>query len=517
MEGTRENILGEVDTWLEDFHAPNILWIKGSPGSGKSGFCWRLFDCPLLNLVFIYLGKSTIASSLVSRLMKRRRLGSGFAFRRGDITLSDPAAVWRTIGHDLARYDDPFALILVEVLKSGRVDPGRPDVALHFETLIMEPLMERYKDSQPNDIPVIIIDALDECGFDPSQAGQRQAFLDTVTRWSRLPRTFKLIVTGRDDRSFRISGKQIVLPTGGEVTMEAKQDVHRFLAQRFAEIGRPSLADWPGGKVLDILTTRAAGLFIWAETVVRFVEQGLPDEQLEHVLNGDFGEGDNVTKLYRQILELSFREANHRMLYVFNQVMAAIILAKIPFHADDLAEFILQPKLSINFILNKLSSVIVVGHDSGIRIAHLSFSEFMCDPRRCPQQFYIDRRKESGKMSMTCFRLMKGLKFNICDLETSHLANRDVDDLPNRVATKIQRPLLYSCQFWAAHIRDTPTDQSSNAALILEIKDFFYVRFLYWLEVMSVTENITAANVALLATADWIQVSSFFIEAASEG
>ena len=59
MEETRENLLVEIDEWLEDFCAPNILWITGSPGSGKS----------------------TIASSLVPRLMKRRRLGSYFAFK----------------------------------------------------------------------------------------------------------------------------------------------------------------------------------------------------------------------------------------------------------------------------------------------------------------------------------------------------------------------------------------------------------------------------------------------------
>ena len=499
MEGTRENILGEIDAWLEDLDAPNILWIRGSPGSGKS----------------------TIASSLVSRLMKRRRLGSSFAFKRGDIMLSDPAAVWRTIAHDLARHDDSFASILVEVLKGGRVDAGRPDIASHFDSLIMEPLRKRHEHSPSHAVPIIVIDALDECGSDPSQTGQRKAFLDTVMHWSHLPETFKLIVTGRDERmpgSFRTSCKQIVLPTGQEVTADTEQDIRRFLVQRFAEIGGPSLADWPGEKVLDILTTRAAGLFIWAETIVRFVEQGLPDEQLEHVLNGGLGEGDNVTKLYRQILELRFGEANGRTLDVFNQVVAAILLAKIPFHVDDLAQFTLQPKSSIKFILDKLSSVISAGQDNGIRITHLSFAEFMCDPHRCPPQFCIDRCKESGKMSMTCFRLMKkGLKFNIFDLETSHLANKDVKDLSERIATKAQHPLLYSCRFWAAHIRDTPTDQASNASLILEIRDFFYIRFLYWLEVMSVTENITAANIALLSVAGWIQVSDVFIKAAPEG
>jgi hypothetical protein len=208
MEGTRKNILREIDAWVEDFRAPNTLWIKGSPGSGKS----------------------TIASSLVSRLMKSGRLCSYFAFKRGDITLSDPATVWRTVAHDLARYDNAFASILVTALKSGRVDPGRPDIASHFDFLIMEPLTTTHVDSPPHAIPVVVIDALDECGSDPSQAGQRKAFLDTVTHWSRLPATFKLIVTGRDERvpiSFRTSCKQIELPTGEEVTMDAKQDISR--------------------------------------------------------------------------------------------------------------------------------------------------------------------------------------------------------------------------------------------------------------------------------------------------
>jgi hypothetical protein len=173
--------------------------------------------------------------------------------------------------------------------------------------------------------------------------------------------------------------------------------------------------------------------------------------------------------------------------------------------------FILQPKASVAVILGKLSSVISVGRDFGIRVNHLSFSEFICDARRCPQRFYIDRCQASHNMSMTCFRLMKdvkdGLKFNICNLETSHLPNMKVHDLPERISRNIQRPVLYSCRFWAAHILDTPTDLEENVTLITDIWDFFQSRFLYWLEVMSVTEDVEAADIALLTAADWIQVS----------
>jgi len=491
MEGTRENLLQEIDVWLEDTNAPNILWIKGCPGSGKS----------------------TIASSLVSRLIKRGRMGSSFAFKRGDIMLSDPAAVWRTMAHDLARYDPSFASILVEVLKSGRVDPGRADITSHFESLIIDPLKKRHEHSLPSDIPVLVVDALDECGSDPSQAGQRKALLGTLTHWSHMPGTFKLIITGRDERlprSIFSTCRQIELLAGAEVSTDTNKDIRLFFERRFAEIGGCFLPDWPMGTVIDILTAQAAGLFIWAETVVRFVEQGLPEERLKDVLDGDLGEVDNVTQLYRQILEISFQEADDHMLNVLNRVLTVIILAKIPLCIDDLPWFILQPQSSVNFILDKLSSVISVRHNTEIHVNHLSFVEFMCDARRCPPHFHVDHNKGSRNVSMGCFRLMKGgLKFNICGLETSHLPNRAIDDLSERITRNIKRPVLYSCRFWAAHIQDTQPEQEQSTTLLTLIKDFLLSRFLYWLEIMSVTENITAAKIALLVAAGWVQVSVF--------
>jgi hypothetical protein len=128
--------------------------------------------------------------------------------------------------------------------ETERVNPSRGNLHAHSREVI-----------EPYAIPVIVIDAVDECGSDSSQAGQRRVFLDTITHWSCLPEMLKLIMTGHDKhlpRSFRTSCKQIELSTGEEVTADAKRDVHQFLEQRFADIGGPSLADWPGIKILDI-------------------------------------------------------------------------------------------------------------------------------------------------------------------------------------------------------------------------------------------------------------------------
>ena len=147
---------------------PNILWLNGLAGSGKSA----------------------IASSVVSRLSELGRLGSSFFFRRGDIKLCDASALWRTVAFDLAQANSTFAYHLVEVLKEKRIDPER-DITTHFRVLIEEPLTKSHIHSTPHTIPIVLIDALDEC--DPAR---KQALLHTLMQWLLLPKKFKLIITG---------------------------------------------------------------------------------------------------------------------------------------------------------------------------------------------------------------------------------------------------------------------------------------------------------------------------------
>jgi hypothetical protein len=494
MEGTRENVLKDIDQWLDDVNAPNVLWLQGCPG----------------------VGKSALASTLISRLTERRRLGSSFFFKRGDIMLSDPAAVWRTIAYDLAQHSTTFADNLVEILKGRTILHKRPDVALHFKFLIEIPLTKSYDQSDSSrDVPVIVIDALDECNSEGPRGAQKRHFLHTLTQWSHLSHRFKLIITGRDERiipeSFRDICMRMALPTGGSVSNDANEDIRRFFEERFVNI-RDSLSPrWKWKRVLDVLTARAAGLFIWAETVVKFVDQGLPVERLELALEGDLGGGNDITKLYQQVLQLSFAKAEGRTLEVFRLVVGAIVLAKGPIRYSDLRQLVPEPDSSVKFILDKLSSVIfIVGPKESIQIGHLSFSEFLCDRERCPAEFFINRDQQSQKLALSCFRLMEhGLKFNICNLETSHLLNDEVKDLSQKTETHIPTASLYACRFWAAHLRGTTHQSDTHTAVIKEVKDFLYNRLLFWLEVMSLKKEVSVANVALLTLAYWIQVSGF--------
>jgi hypothetical protein len=274
--------------------------------------------------------------------------------------------------------------------------------------------------------------------------------------------------------------------------------------------------------MIERLTRRAAGLFIWAETLVRFVdnEKSFPKRQLDLVLQGDFGnEGDVVNGLYRRILDMSFRDSDQLVLDALLTIVGTIVLAKVPICRGDIAGFLNPPveESDIDFILNKLSSVISIGKtDRTIHVCHLSFADFICDTTGYPK-YVINRAIHNRNLALACFRMMRsGLKFNICRLETSDLLNDQVQDLPARIEKSIPPRLAYACRFGLQHLRDTPQGGSSGDELLSDLHFFLHIQFLYWLEVMSLIQEVPSVLTTLFAVVQWLSVSiSGFFKVAS--
>ena len=495
MEGTRKGVFKEIDGWLDDFSAPNILWISGSPGSGKSA----------------------VASSLVSELNQRERLASYFFCKRDHARLGDPAVLWRTVAFDLARFHPGVKSILLEFLKKANF--MNTDILLHFRCLIEEPLLKnRDRSSAPS--PVIVLDALDECGSDESQSTQRRILLKTIALWSRLPLTCKLVVTSRDEpiqapnHDDPLYYHHIVLETGDSVSHSTADDIRVFFEKSFADI-RPKLGlsnIWPGKPKEIQLTKRAAGLFIWAKTTIAFIaeNQGNPNTKLQLILKGELGKGrEKIDSLYRQILHFAFKSATEPQLELFRAVIGAIAIAKVPLHRSDLKHYLGreddEDDRQISAILHNLSSVISMGDNGLLHLRHLSFVEFLTDAKRC-RQFFIDEVKHRRNLTLACLRLMnRDLKFNICGVETSHCRN---DDMKKPIP--IPAHLLYSCRFWSEHLEEDEK-KHDRSKLLKEIEYFLYNHFLFWLEVLSLAKEVPVAQRALLTTIRWLGVSVSFV------
>jgi hypothetical protein len=487
MKGTRRDILERINTWTTDFDSPNVLWLKGPPG----------------------VGKSAISSSVVEQLGAAKRLGSRFFFQRQAAASMTTSALWRTVAYDLARRYPTVRKHLLAALKEDETIPASVDVNRLFRQLIEEPIVASEEIS-PERLPVVVIDALDECGgLDGQQSEVRRSLIKTLGSWSRLPGWFKLIVTSRDESDIarvfsRTKHHHIEISAGQMADAQSSQDIRTFLTnelqERVVDQYEDSLpADWPGPRIVDDLADKAAGLFIWAQTVIKFISEGEPEERLDQVLKGS-GAGDMKT-LYSQILSTAFGRANNEEIDNVRRVLGTVIFAK-----ETLPVLSLQPLLSlkapkVKYVCSGLQSILE--SKDTLRFCHQSFVDFLIDPERCPQTFLIRPEQERRSLTLACLRTMKQeLKFNICKLESSHVLNNDIPDFAERVKDCIPFHVSYSCQFWAKHLEETKFD----AEIFDLVKYFMSNQFLVWLEVLSLTKRVNLGSRALSLLANWILV-----------
>jgi len=490
LEGTRESILQQIYTWAKDSSQKNILWLSGSPGAGKSA----------------------IASTVVSQLSKQLSTVA-FCFQRGHAILSDPVVLWRTIAFGLASYDSAIQNDIVHFLEDSTMHFGN-DVGDHFKHLIEEPLLKNCNVLSFKLPLVIIIDALDECISSNSTSAPRHILLQTLKRWSQLPKKFKLFVTARYEsdiaKSLADVSEHVILETGNKATLQTSQDIQLFFNHHFSAIAMDydlELSTWPEPGIIEQLTTQAAGLFIWAETVIRFMMQGAPSEQLSLILDGKLATGD-IDSLYLTILQNSFKPSN---LESFNMVVGCIVLACIPLNCYSLEKLLDGVKADvIKFVLNKLKPVISNDDEHGLQVVHQSFAEFLKDSTRCTEAFVIDQAKQSKRLALGCMGVMngkEGLQFNICNLDTSYVSNDQILNLPAQIKTTIPSYLMYACCFWAKHLQDM-SKHDPDPVFADSVYKFSHTHLLHWLEVLSLINKIPIASKALNTAYHWFQVGS---------
>ncbi|KIM32684.1 hypothetical protein M408DRAFT_326443 [Serendipita vermifera MAFF 305830] len=488
MEGTRQNILAEICRWMDGADAPNILWLKGYPG----------------------VGKSAIASSVMEQLRSLKRLGSSFFFQREKANSMTTNALWRVVAYDLARQYPPIKERIVAALKDDETIPAAFNIDKLFRQLIYDPLLAS-EGTLTGPAPVVVLDALDECGgLDGQRSEHRRSLLRTLKDWSRLPRKFKLFVTSRDEsdigRLFSTTSHHVVeVLTGQTVEAQSSEDIEKFLRFRFQEISaaysmslRP---DWPGSSIIRDLTAKSQGLFIWVKVITNFADSGDPEEQLSKILCGG-GAGD-MAALYSFILNSFFPNPSEMLIDSFRLILGTIILAKVPFSVPSIMNFLSLKPTAMERICNGLQAV--MDSRETLRIQHQSFVDFLIDPGKCPSAFVIDLKRENQSLTMACLRTMRdGLCFNICNLETSYLRNGDVPNLAARVEECIPPELSYSCFFWASHLKVIPFGLEEMRYL----EDFMNNLFLYWLEALSLMKRVGIASGMLWILIDWIQAGS---------
>ncbi|KAG8709400.1 hypothetical protein FRC08_018365 [Ceratobasidium sp. 394] len=477
MPDTRVTVIDDIATWIQESNrGRQLAWVHGLAG----------------------LGKSSIATSVCKQLDERDRLATSFFCKRDNPELRDPHRVLTSIAYRLALRWKPYGEAVVAVVKAD------PEVCSQHvqplcDALLVRPLKVAAESNRLDHVLTIVVDALDECGT----IDTRKQLIMSLHSISQATPWLRVVVTSRPDpdiqECFGQLGSDCYTPFN-VLGYDSLPDIRTFIRTRLSDMER--VDGWPKD-VVDLLSKRSSGLFIWAQTACEFVTRGPnPCRRLHKVLAGAHLDDSSaqLDELYTTAIKAGVGSEEEDDLADVLQCLGVIIVTatRTPLSVPNLARLLRGriPQDTLDYVLQYLSSVLYVDEKRGdaIRVSHPSFMDFITNRSRS-KELCVDLEQQNTILAECCLETMTSeLRFNICDLETSHLLNRDVPGLEARVRDAIGPHLDYSCVYWSGHLvaaRKQRMDGPLRAFL-------FEPQLLYWIEALSLLGKLSVALSSLL-------------------
>jgi hypothetical protein len=504
--GTRERLLNGIVTWAKGSSSETIYWLFGPAGSGKTTIAYtiaRRFELAAPEDT-IFLGGNFFSS----RQFEETR----FATR-----------IIRTIVYHLALRCKAFADALSH---SGKFDTVNQDVRAQLDGLLIGPWQAcesaRLANlSRPPPQYLIVIDALDE--IDGTGGSEFLRDLLNVINENRL-NGLKFFATSRPDPNLVVhvgsfADKQLYRLE--EVPFEeAQADIRTYLKTSLPRAG---------DKAIEQVVTAAAGLFIYASTVVKYLGKHTAQEQRKllkklfsvSMTSQIFPDATALLdKLYIEILEHAFDDFKgdirlHRLHILFTflctsertstSIVNELLLTD-DFDSDSASVAETNPPVAEPSIaddtLQRLYAVLYTENNK-ILWHHKSFPDFLFDQNRS-NEFWCDEAKHHQRLMASCFRIMKEeLRFNIANIDSSFVFDCDNSRLPDAVTDNISPTLSYSCRNWDQHL-------SSIALSAFDPQHETLSEFLrchtalFWIEAMNLLESCGLCERMLRKASKWV-------------
>ena len=483
MEGTREYILKKIVSWVTNESgkdASNAYWIYGSPG----------------------VGKTTLAHSICAGLHDGKHLAGAFFCRNEQ---SETRSILRTLIYNLAVVLPPFRTIVAEHLRNNpSLTPDSIEYTLFLDFLSKLP-------HPPERTLVFVIDALDECCNNQSY----KVILTVLTNAIVQAPWLKIIITSRPESGIqRFFDNTIQSPHFRydlATDQNADADLRMFARSQFDLVAANShlSAPWPEESLFNRVISQANGLFIFIKTIVLALEKcSYPTKTLEATLQDSGGASPGLEPLYglySSIIRAQIVDKHTKFRWMIGVILTTGSYRSL---CDETIARLAEVELSVvKTWVDHLNSLLYrdKGANGGIRVRHLSISDFFVSDH-CHPNYRIHLGDANVQLGISCLRTMiHGLRFNICRLEDSRLANADIENLALLIKEYIPDELQYSSLYWSNHICSPLVNGISRG--LGSLKEFFEGLYpLYWIEVLSLMGMVSIGAPSLRRVIPLIKV-----------
>ena len=477
LPNTRTELLHDITEWAKSKDGKPIFWLSGMAGTGKS----------------------TIARTIAESFASHGQLGASFFFKKGEGERGNASRFFSTIAIDLVACEPGM---LPGIRKALDEDPALPERALkdQFEKLILQPLLGLQQVRSQALARVVVIDALDEC----EREEDIQAILQLLAQTKGIrPVSLQVLVTSRPELPIRLSFKRMPNGTYEDLVLHEvpkriiEHDIRLFLEHELNAVQQERLLslDWPTTDQIQALVELAVPLFIFATTVCRYIgtKGGDPEEYLNKVLKyrkSTFSQLDlTYLPVLDQLLTSQEEEDKETWLHAFRELVGSIVVLYSPLSVASLASLLQIPQKQVKCRLDSLHSVLNIPDSDNvpIRLLHLSFREFLVDPRKQGGNlFWVDEKGTHQKLASHCLELMSkpsGLQQDMCSLVRPGALRSEIDE--ETIASNLPPELQYACRYWVHHLEQSQ-QQLNNGDLV---HLFLQKHLLHWLEAMSLIKE----------------------------
>ncbi|KAJ6622723.1 hypothetical protein B0H10DRAFT_2012543, partial [Mycena sp. CBHHK59/15] len=390
---TRIAVQNLLLSWADD--VPSSMWLYGPAGAGKSA----------------------IAQTMAETWHEQGKLAAAFFFARWRAQGGSAQRLFPTIAYQLALNIPGLRVPIGLAVES---DPAISERSIEdqAQALILRPIAQLRTDRRY----MVVIDALDECNSKPTQCRIIQIILGQLTM-NDIP--LKFLICSRPEPHLReafesqASASQIKSISLDE-RFNPGQDILHYLRERFEEIRTrcfPFLSMphiWPSEQDLAKLVEKASGQFIYASTVLKFVddEYSHPVERLRLVMRISSNSTNvsifaDLDALYTCILS-----ANPNTLLVVRILGAYFVLPNLDDAQTHCVSFLdgilwLLPG-SVRRAFRGLHSLLFIPDSDHhrIRLHHKSLNDFLLDPKRSGD-FFLSESKHHADLAKQCFSIVE--------------------------------------------------------------------------------------------------------------